>query len=311
MENQRLASYSIRVREEARFPTEGGGPLRILPTLLGDDEPVTDLPTAVLDPLRLRYAEWLALDEAGVVDDRAEAAEDVRALQLILRMERGAPPSWHAAVALSAAAAVAVCLDPRSADGGEWHEAVTAYCRGHIRKVTRRARGAHWAAAQELPGITLTAGDTQVRALVPGRAVDLDKRIARLQVGGTDAPVDTVPDAPGQPVLRMWLPPQPPMTLGKSMAQTGHAAMIAAALLAGTDAEALARWADGGYSTHGIRADDLTWADLSGALADPATGWRKRRLLAVRDAGFTEIAPGTITVIAEACWGESGSSGLD
>jgi peptidyl-tRNA hydrolase len=35
-------------------------------------------------------------------------------------------------------------------------------------------------------------------------------------------------------------------------------------------------------------------------LADPAEGWRKHRLLAVRDAGFTEIATGTVTVIAAA-----------
>ncbi|TWP38367.1 hypothetical protein FGL98_03525 [Leekyejoonella antrihumi] len=254
----------------------------------------------MLDPLRHRYDDWLALDEHGVVDDRAEAAQDVRALQLVVRMERDSTPSWHAAVALSASAAVAVCLDPRSAAGGAWHEAVTAYCTGHIRKVTRRARGAHWGAVQELPGITLGCGDTQVRALVPGRAVDLDKRVSRLQVGGTDAPHDGRPVAPDGPTLRMWLPPQPPMTLGKSMAQTGHAAMIGAALLAEADPGALARWAGAGYPAYGIRADATTWRELAGMLADPQRAWRDARLLAVRDAGFTEIAPGTLTVIAQA-----------
>ncbi len=253
----------------------------------------------MLDPLRLRYAQWLALDERGVVEDRDEAAEDVRALQLVLRLERGTPPSWHEAIGLSASAAVAVCLDERSDEGGPWHEAVTAYCRGHIRKVTRRARGAHWRDAQDLPGITLSSGETQVRALVPGRAADLDKRISRLQVGGTDAPVDEpvpVPDG----ALRMWLPPEPVMTLGKSMAQTGHAAMIAAALLADTDPAALDRWAGLGYPSHGVRADDATWRALADTLSDPARAWKEQRLAAVRDAGFTEIAPGTITVIAQA-----------
>jgi peptidyl-tRNA hydrolase len=33
-------------------------------------------------------------------------------------------------------------------------------------------------------------------------------------------------------------------------------------------------------------------------LTDPALAWRDERLLAVRDAGFTEVDPGTITVIA-------------
>ncbi len=266
---------------------------------------MTSLPTHVLDPVRQRYAQWLALDEHGVVEDRDEAAEDVRALQLVLRLERGTPPSWHQAVALSASAAVAVCLDPRSGEGGDWHDAVAAYCSGHIRKVTRRARGAHWEAAQDLPGITLTSGDTQVRALVPGRAADLDKRIARLQVGGTDAPVDApmpVPDG----ALRMWLPPEPVMTLGKSMAQTGHAAMIAAALLSDTDPAVLQRWADSGYPTHGVRADEPTWRALAEALHDPARAWKEQRLAAVRDAGFTEIAPGTITVIAQAPAAASG-----
>ena len=48
---------------------------------------------------------------------------------------------------------------------------------------------------------------------------------------------------------------------------------------------------------HG-RSDD--WPALSAAVRDAAAGWRDERLLAVRDAGFTEIAPGTVTVIARA-----------
>ncbi len=261
---------------------------------------MSDLPTDVLEPVRQRYAQWLALDERGVVADRGEAPDEVRALQLVLRLERGTPPSWHDAIALSASAAVAICLDPRSAEGGPWHETIAEYARGHIRKVTRRARGAHWQAAQELPGITLTSGDTQVRALVPGRASALDKRISRLQVGGTDAPIDDPSPAPGDGTLQMWLPPEPVMTLGKSMAQTGHAAMIAAALMAGTTPDALDRWAAAGYPCHGIRADELTWRRLADAVHHPAEAWDGDRLAAVRDAGFTEIAPGTITVIARA-----------
>jgi peptidyl-tRNA hydrolase len=33
---------------------------------------------------------------------------------------------------------------------------------------------------------------------------------------------------------------------------------------------------------------------------DQAAAWTENGLLAVRDAGFTEVAPGTITVIARA-----------
>ena len=261
---------------------------------------------AALAPLRARYRQWLGLSDEQVRTDRDEAAADVRAMPLILRMERSQPPSWHAALAAASTAAAAICLDPRVARGGEWHDAVVDYCAGHIRKVTRRARGAQWAAVQELPGVTVELGGTEVRALLPGRVAELDPRVSRLQVGGTDAPVDDAPDWSSLGVidestaLQVWLPPEPVMTLGKSMAQSGHAGMIAAALLAGQDGDpaALDGWAAAGFPTvaHGRTAD---WPTLSAAVA-AEDGWTRRRLLAVRDAGFTEIPAGTITVIARA-----------
>jgi peptidyl-tRNA hydrolase len=88
------------------------------------------------------------------------------------------------------------------------------------------------------------------------------------------------------------------MTLGKAMAQAGHAGMIAAALLAGDRPAELARWYADGLPVAARPVDAGRWAELSAELRDPAAAWRRRRLLAVRDAGFTEIEPGTITVIA-------------
>ncbi|HOZ60374.1 MAG TPA: aminoacyl-tRNA hydrolase, partial [Nakamurella multipartita] len=249
---------------------------------------------------------WLGMDAAQVLADRDEAAHDIRAMQLILRMERATPPSWHRAVALAAAGATALCLDERSAPGGEWHDAVAAYVRGHIRKVTRRARGAHWAAAQELPGLTLEADGTQVRVLVPGPVVELDPRIGRLQVGGTDVPPDVPPDEPGAAsgALRLWIPEALPMTVGKAMAQAGHAGMICAALLARDDAppadrERLAGWREAGFPVTVRRVDAAQWARLAPPVArDQDLAWRTEGRLAVRDAGFTEVEPGAITIIA-------------
>jgi|SRR5664279_328313 len=268
---------------------------------------------SALAPLRERYAHWLQLSPEQVLRDREEAAEDIRAMQLVLRMERQNPPSWHRAMAAAATGAAAVCLDRRGQPGGEWYDAVRDYCAGHIRKVTRRARGAHWAAAQDLPGVTVEVNGTQVRALVPGRATDLDPRISRLQVGGTDVPPDDPPEDPGYPTgtaLEIWPAPEPIMTLGKAMAQAGHAGMIAAALSSETrerppseapaGPDALSRWVAAGLPVLVRRVSPEQFAGLVARLADQGRAWRVDRLLAVRDAGFTEVAAGTVTVIARA-----------
>lgn len=232
--------------------------------------------------------------------DREEAAEDIRALQLLIRMERSRPPSWHRALELAASGAAAVCLDSRAEPGGEWFNAVAAYCAGHIRKVTRRGRGAQWEATADVPGLTLTSGDTQVRALAPGLVSQLDKRVSKLQVGGTDVDRDDPAPKPAQPdrVLRLLLPPSVTMTMGKAMAQTGHAGMIAAALMADEEGDALTRWAMAGCPAHVIAPDPTLFADYSALLTEPASAWQEHRLVAVRDAGFTEVDPRTITVIA-------------
>lgn len=258
-------------------------------------------PGAVLAPLRERYAQWLHLLPEAVVEAREEDPAEVRAIQLVLRLERPRPdvepPSLHTALALAATGCAALCLDERAAPGGEWHDAVADYCRGHIRKVTRRARGAQWEATADLPGLTLSDGATELRVLLPGRIAELDHRVGKLQVGGTDLPVDAPrPAVPG--ALRITVPTDPPMTAGKQLAQTGHAGMIAAALLAGDDPAALERWRAAGCPTHVVRQGGDAWQQLLSLLDDPAEAWRSRRALAVRDAGFTEIPPGTVTAVA-------------
>lgn len=264
-----------------------------------------------LKPLLTTYASWLDMDDEQVLTDREEDPEHIRAIQILLHLPKGeATPSWHAALALAAAGCAALCLDERAEPGGEWFDAVAAYCRGHIRKVTRRGRGAKWEATADLPGLSLAEGGTQVRVLVPGLLSELDHRVAKLQVGGTDLPVDAEPvtvragqaaaGAPGAPLLTVHVPPPEAaaaMTAGKLMAQTGHAGMLTAALLAADHPDPARLWRRAGCPTRVVRTDKSEWGRLTAAAADPDSAWRERRLVAVRDAGFTEVDPGTVTAV--------------
>src|SRR5262249_13002880 len=151
-----------------------------------------------------------------------------------------------------------------------------------------------WASVADLPGVTVEHRSAEVRALLPQLVVDTPRTVTRLQVGGTDVPPDDPPPAAhGLPVL--WLPPELAMTVGKAAAQVGHATMLLTA--EGRIAE-LDCWAARDYRCAVRTASPRQWDGLA-ADERPDRAWRARRVLAVRDAGFTEIAPGTITVAAQ------------
>jgi peptidyl-tRNA hydrolase len=256
----------------------------------------------VLAPLAARYATLLGLPAQATADTTDEDPASVRAMPLILRMERDVTPSRTALLEAAASAAVALCLDARSQPGGPWHSQVQPWAAGRIRKVSRRARGAHWVAVTELPGITVENRGAQVRALLPWQVADTPSAVTRLQVSGTDVPRDDAGDDAGPPpdgIAVLWLPQQPPMTVGKAAAQVGHATMLLAALLAadGRVAE-LDCWAAAGYRCAVRTASAPQWSRLA-AGEQPQQAWRERGILTVRDAGFTEVAPGTITVAAQ------------
>lgn len=224
--------------------------------------------------------------------DRDAAPQFV--LPLVVRIEKAAPPARTDALETAARAVLVLLSDERStAEDGEWAEAVRDWQDARIRKVVRRARGAEWRRAQTLPGITLTgrtaaAEDTppaEVRVFPPVPLDGWPKELAKLQVSGTDLddPAPPPPPDPAGPVL--WLNPEVGMSAGKAMAQAGHGAQLAWWEL---DDAQRAAWREAGFPLAVRVASADRWSALTGS-----------GLPVVRDAGFTEIAPGSCTVVAD------------
>lgn len=259
------------------------------PGLSADVQIGAGAPALVLDAgFRARHAE-LALGYGGSGDPEDPAL--VQAMQMVLHIPKAEPPRRSAVLEASAAAAVALCLDPRVGPGGEWESRYLAWKRSRIRKVARRARGAQWSASGEVDGVTVDADGAQARALVPGPVGEIDPRIRKLQIGGTDLEHDDPgPPDPELPVL--WVNSSLEMTVGKAAAQVGHAAMLLAGVL---PVEQVFAWAERGFRC-GVRdTDPEQWSRLCALVHEDAPG-----VAAVRDAGFTEVAPGSMTVIAVA-----------
>ncbi|WP_324786685.1 aminoacyl-tRNA hydrolase [Streptomyces sp. H51] len=214
---------------------------------------------------------------------RDEAPQFV--LPLVVRIEKAAPPARTDALETAARAVLVMLSDARSVGDGEWAQAVRDWQDARIRKVVRRARGAEWRRAGALAGITVTGEVAQVRVFPPVPLDGWPKDLARLQVSGTDLDDPEPPAAadPSGPVL--WLNPGLGMSAGKAMAQAGHGAQLAWWEL--SDQERAA-WRDAGFTLAVRTADPGRWDELT------TSG-----LPLVRDAGFTEIAPGSCTVVAD------------
>ncbi|HEX4812503.1 MAG TPA: peptidyl-tRNA hydrolase [Nonomuraea sp.] len=203
-------------------------------------------------------------------------------LPLVVRIERATPPERTDALEAAAMAVLGLLDDP-----GEWAAELRAWqATGKIRKVVRRARGAEWRRAVALPGRTIEHRTAEVRVHPPVPLDGWPRDLARLQVGGTELADTAEPGPAGPPIL--WANPGLAMSAGKAMAQAGHAAQLA---WWASDAAERAAWRANGL---GVSVRTAAAHDFGARVA--------AGLPVVRDAGFTEIEPGSCTFVADAPW---------
>ncbi|MEU5635004.1 peptidyl-tRNA hydrolase [Streptomyces rishiriensis] len=206
-------------------------------------------------------------------------------LPLVVRIEKSAPPARTDALETAARAVLVMLGDERSVGEGEWAQIMRDWQDARIRKVVRRARGAEWRRAGELPGITVAGKSAEVRVFPPVPLDGWPKELAKLQVSGTDLD-DPDPPADVEPgTVVLWMSPDVEMSAGKAMAQAGHGAQLAWWELSEDERDA---WREAGFPLAVRTADRQRWLELTSS-----------GLPLVRDAGFTEIAPGSCTVVAE------------
>jgi hypothetical protein len=195
-------------------------------------------------------------------------------LRMYLVVLRGAVADLARAGGLAGAAAVACVREPAFA------EAVAAW-RPRPGKVCLRARTAsQWEQVLEEPHAL--AGDA-VAALPPRRRSERGPLLERLQAMSTDLgePPADAPPTPG--AVTYLLNPDAPMSSGKTLAQIAHAAVMAA------NGGGLEAWVAAGCPGRVLAPSRATFR---------AAARRDDLAARVADAGLTEVAPGTITVVA-------------
>ncbi|MFP7366657.1 peptidyl-tRNA hydrolase [Corynebacterium callunae] len=234
----------------------------------------------------LRIAHTLLSERAGD-GPHGEDPNDpatVQAMQIALHIPKQDAPRRTDVLEAAARAVVKLCLDDRVATVPEFRAGLENWYGHLIRKVARRARNTAWEKVQELTGVTVDDDGAQVRAFLPSAVSEVPADIRKLQISGTELPLDhpkeIVDDAPV-----IYVDGSLEMTLGKAAAQVGHASML---LAAHQPYEWVEAWAREDFKLH-VR--EVSAAEFAEFLSAPGA-------VPVRDGGFTEVAPNTVTVVA-------------
>lgn len=207
------------------------------------------------------------------------------AMQIVVRVEKDPSPS-HTAVLRATASTVALAIDAftRPDADPEVRERTERWRHGPIRKVVRRARGAGWIRQLAVAGVfehQVLGVDVAVH--VPGPVDQVDYEISRLQVGGLTLEDPDEPEHSAADV-QLWLNPRVTLTTGKAAAQVGHAAQL---VLENVSPDHAAAWVADGAPLDVAVAEEADWDRLL-----------ETAPVVVTDGGFTEVEPGTVTVVA-------------
>ncbi len=199
-------------------------------------------------------------------------------LRMFLVLRRGAIAELGRAAELAGAAAVACVREPAFA------EAVAAW-RPRPGKVCLRARTeAQWEQVLEEPHALAGERDGEaVAALPPRRRSERGPLLERLQAMSTalEPPPAAADPTDARLAVTYLLNPDAPMSSGKVVAQVAHGAVMAA------EAPGLAAWVRSGCPGRVLAPGRAAWAAAT-----------ERAVARVVDAGLTEVAPGTVTVLA-------------
>ena len=206
-------------------------------------------------------------------------------LRMYLVLRRGAIATLARAGELAGGAAVA-CL--RAFGDDPDHQETIAQWRERPGKVCLRARTlAQWEQVLIEAG-AVVAGDPDgeaVAALAPRRRSERGPLLERLQAMSTaHAPAPArADDGDRRAALTYALNPSAAMSSGKTVAQVAHASVMA------DDRGAFEDWVAAGCPGRVLAPDAATFESLAA---------RSDCVARVVDAGLTEVAPGTVTVIA-------------
>ena len=210
----------------------------------------------------------------------SDAPKERWVLDLVVHMPKADPPSRREVCAAACSATLQV-VDERDASA-EHRLAIDSWRTSGIRKLVRRARGLEWDRVVADAAVVQRSEHAQVAAFLPRPVDQVPDLIARLQISNFASP-SVEREVERSAVVQVALAPLS-MSVGKAAAQAAHAAQLLAERLDEGRREA---WRTGGWKVEILEPASTEF----GYLARSAD-------VVVRDAGFTEVAPGSVTACA-------------